>query len=124
MLDMMRQANRRKWFLYLLILPVVFSFVLAIFAVWGGAASGRTAAGPAAWVARVDGNDITLRDLERHRQLIMAQYRQMLGDQFEQIAAQQDFTQIALSQLLGLTLAYEEAERLGLQPTDAEIGEV
>ncbi|MGH9870382.1 MAG: peptidyl-prolyl cis-trans isomerase [Candidatus Polarisedimenticolia bacterium] len=124
MLDLMRQANRRKWFLYLLILPVIFSFVLAIFLVWGGAADSGMTAGPAAWVARVDGNDITLRDLERHRQLIMAQYRQMLGDQFEQIAAQQDFTQIALSQLLGVTLAYQEAERLGLQPTDAEIGEV
>jgi peptidyl-prolyl cis-trans isomerase D len=123
MLDLMRRANRRKWFLYLLILPVVVSFVLAIFAVWGGAASSRAASGPMVWVARVDDSEITLRDLERHRQLIEAQYRRMMGDQFEQIAASQDFHAIALSQLMGQTLAYDEAVRLGLKPTNEEIGE-
>jgi peptidyl-prolyl cis-trans isomerase D len=124
MLDLMRQANRRKWFLYMLILPVVFSFVLAIFAIWGGAAdNGGTTAGPAAWIARVDGSEISVRDLDRHRQVIESQYRRLYGDQFEQLAANVDLDRVALTQLLGQTLAYNEAVRLGLKPTNEEIGE-
>jgi peptidyl-prolyl cis-trans isomerase D len=124
MLDLMRQANRRKWFLYMLILPVVFSFVLAIFAIWGGAADmGGATTGPSAWIARVDGTEISMRDLSRHRQVIESQYRRLYGDQFEQLAANVNLDQVALTQLLGQALAYNEAVRLGLKPTDEEVGE-
>jgi len=122
MLDVMRRANRRKWFVSMFVLAIVFSFVLAIFAIWGGAASGGADAGPNAWVARVDGTEISMRDLDRHRQVVEAQYRRFLGEQFDQQAAGFDFDRLALSQLVGQTLAYNEAVRLGMQPTDQEIG--
>jgi peptidyl-prolyl cis-trans isomerase D len=123
MLDYMRRANRRKWFVSLFVLAIVFSFIIGVFAIWGGAASGGATAGPNAWVARVDDTEISLRDLDRHRQLVEAQYRRFLGEQFDQQTAGVDFDRIALSQLIGQALAYNEATRLGLNPTNQEIGE-
>src|SRR5437899_2365962 len=126
MLDLMRQANRKKWFLSLLILPVVYSFVIAIFAIWGGAATRGASAGAGAganWVARVNDLEITPFELERHRASVENQFRQRLGDQFDQMAAAYDFDQIALSQLLGQALAYNEASRLGLRPSDDEVAD-
>ncbi|HKY32320.1 MAG TPA: peptidyl-prolyl cis-trans isomerase [Candidatus Polarisedimenticolia bacterium] len=123
MLDLMRQANRRKWFLYILILPVVFSFVLAVFAIYGGASDPGSGSAGAGWIARVDGEEISTRDLQRQRQQIEGRMRQMYPDQFEQFAASADFDSMALGQLLGQTLAYREAVRLGLRASDQEIGQ-
>lgn len=123
MLDVMRQANRRKWFLYILILPVVFSFILAIFAVWGGAGDPGGGAAPSDWAARIDGEVIRVRDLELQRRQVENQLRAQLGDQYETLAPNFNLEQLALGQILGRTLAYQEAHRLGLTASDAEIGE-
>src|SRR3989304_2514705 len=87
MLDLMRQANRRKWFLWILIVPVVFSFVLALFAIWGGAPTGPSSSDTNPWVVRVNGTEITGFQVERQRQQVEGLYRRQLGDQFDQIAA-------------------------------------
>ncbi len=122
MLDLMRQANRRRWFVWIIIMFVVVSFVLAIFAIWGGAATrGSSALGRADWVARVNGHEITVREFDRRRQQVEGQYRQALGDAFDQQAANINFDQVALAQLLGQTLIYSEAERLGFKATDTEV---
>jgi len=123
MLDLMRAANRRKWFVWTVILFVVMSFVIAIFAIWGGAATGGATAGGQTWVARVGDTTVSAQDFERNRQQVEAYYRERLGDQFDSIASQLNFDQIALSQLLGQALAYTEAARLGLVPGEQEVAD-
>ncbi|MFQ5700671.1 MAG: peptidyl-prolyl cis-trans isomerase [Acidobacteriota bacterium] len=120
MLDLMRKANRQKWFLGIIVMFVVFSFVVAIFAIWGGAASGG-AANDLTWVARVNGIEITARELERQRLQLENLFRSQLGNQFEEIARTQDFYRIAVDQLVNTALASTYAERLGLAATPAEI---
>jgi len=123
MLDLMRAANRRKWFVWVVIMFVVVSFVIAVFAIWGGAATQRTAAGDLRWAARVGDTVIPTTEFDRHRQQVESQYRNQLGDQFDSITSQLNinFDQMALSQLIGQTLAYNEAVRLGLTATDSEV---
>ena len=125
MLNVMRQANRRKWFLSLMIVPIVASFVIAIFAVWGGAGSTGTTGSSNDWVARINGYTITRRDFERHRQLVEGQYRQQFGDQYEQVreSFKGMINQAALSQLMGQTLAYSEAVKMGLKATPSEVAD-
>ncbi len=123
MLDLMRQASRHRWFVWSIILAVVFAFVAATFAIWGGAATGGTRITGGTWVARVNDQEITLQELERHRAQLEYQYRQLLGDQFDQQAANIDLGRIALGQLVSATLAYTEATRLGLGATDREVAE-
>ena len=123
MLDVMRQANRRKWFLYILILPVVFSFVLAIFAIWGGAADSGGGLSGTTWAARVDGLEISAREFGMLRQRVEAQFRRQFGEQLDPATINYDFDQATLGQLVGQGLAYNEAVRLGLNATDQEIGE-
>ena len=123
MLDLMRAANRRKWFVWTVILFVVFSFVGAIFAIWGGAATGQSLITTNVWMARVDGREITASEVDRQQRFVESQYRQFLGDQFDQQAANFNFPRVALNQLLSQSLAYGEAARLGLQPSADEVAE-
>ena len=123
MLDLMRAANRRKWFVWTVILFVVLSFVIAIFAIWGGAASGKSLITGNVWLARVDGREITASEVDRQQRFVENQYRQFLGDQFDQQAASFNFPRVALNQLLSQSLAYGEASRLGLQPSKKEVAE-
>ncbi|HZI94278.1 MAG TPA: peptidylprolyl isomerase, partial [Patescibacteria group bacterium] len=124
MLDLMRKANTLKWFVRVVIISVVLAFVISIFMIWGGAGTRNTASGASAtWVARVNGQDITPFELERQRLNVENQYRQVLGDQFEQQAAAFDFDQLALRQLLGQALAYSEANRLGLSTAPSEVAD-
>src|SRR5678815_3937543 len=124
MLDLMRKANTLKWFVRVVIISVVLAFVISIFTIWGGVGTRDTASGASAtWVARVNGQDITPFELERQRLNVENQYRQVLGDQFEQQAAAFDFDQLALRQLLGQALAYSEANRLGLSTAPSEVAD-
>src|SRR4029453_10575236 len=117
MLDLMRAANRRKWFVWTVILFVVMAFVLAIFAIWGGAASSKSLITGSVWLAKVDGRQITATEVDRQQRFVETQYRQFLGDQFDQQAANFNFPRVALNQLLSQSLAYSEASRLGLEPS-------
>jgi len=123
MLDLMRQANRRKWFVWIVIMFVVLSFVISIFMIWGGAGTTHSGSGSGNWTARVNNIDITPLEVERLRSQVENQYRQILGPQFDAQASGVNFDQIALSQLVRQTLAYTEAVRLGLQPSQTEVAE-
>ena len=123
MLDLMRQANRRKWFVWIVIMFVVSAFVISIFMIWGGAATRGATGGTQSWVVRVNDVEISAFDVDRLRGQVENQYRQILGAQFEQQASQIDFNQIALRELLKQALAYSEAERLGLKPTEPEVAD-
>jgi len=123
MLDLMRQANRRKWFVAVIILFVVLSFVISIFMIWGGAATRGAGNGAGGWVARVNDIEISVTEVDRVRGQVENQYRQFLREQFDQQAANIDFDQIALRQLLAVNLAYSEAVRLGLKPTGPEVAD-
>ncbi|HET6372399.1 MAG TPA: peptidylprolyl isomerase, partial [Candidatus Polarisedimenticolia bacterium] len=123
MLDLMRSAQRRRWFTVGIIMFVVLSFVLAIFAIWGGAASGRTSISSGAWVVKIDGEPISAKDFDRRRSQIENRLRDRLGSDFEVQTSGLDFHQMALFQLMGQALAYNEATRLGMSATDGEIAQ-
>ncbi len=123
MLNLMRSANRYRWFVSTIILAVVAAFVIAIFLDWGGAGTVGAGAGGTGWIARVNGEEITIREVEQRRLQIEGQYKQFLGDQFESQAASFDFPRQALNQMVGQTLAASEASRLGLEATDAEVAD-
>ncbi len=123
MLDLMRQANRRKWFVWTIILFVVMAFVLAIFAIWGGAATGGSMAASGGWVARVNGETISEREFQRLRSQLESTYRQQLGEMFDQFGPQLDLDRRAIGHLLGRSLAYGEAVRLGLAASDQEVAQ-
>jgi peptidyl-prolyl cis-trans isomerase D len=74
-------------------------------------------------VARVNGTEITEFQVERQRQQVEGLYRRQLGEQFDQIAAGFNFSGLALNQILGQEIAYQEASRLGFQPNESEVAD-
>lgn len=120
MLDVMRRANRRKWFVGVIILFVVFSFVVAIFAIWGGAATMTDPTG-LGWAAKVDGVEIPVSELERLRQQMASEFQQTMGDSFNADAMHLEIYRQAAVQLISLQLAYAYATRIGLTASDVEV---
>ena len=120
MLDVMRRANRRKWFVGIIILFVVFAFVVSIFAIWGGAATLSDPTG-LGWAARVDGVEIPVSDLERLRQQMVSDFQERMGDSFDADAMTVEVYRQAAVQLISMQLAYAYANRIGLSATDDEV---
>ena len=116
----MRRANRRKWFVGVIILFVVFSFVVAIFAIWGGAATMSDPSG-LGWAARVDGVDIPISELERLRQQMVGEFQQTMGASFDPDVAYLSVYRQAAVQLISMELAYAYATRIGLSASDEEV---
>jgi peptidyl-prolyl cis-trans isomerase D len=120
MLDVMRRANRRKWFVGIIILFVVFAFVVSIFAIWGGAATMGDPTG-LGWAARVDGVEIPASELERVRQQMVNDLKQEMGEAFDADAATLAIYRQAAVQLISMELAYAYATRIGLSASDEEV---
>ena len=82
MLNVFRENLKHlKWVL----LAVVASFILTIFAVWGGGiGSGNTGSDSVAYAARVGGQVISIPAFQREARNLEYTYRQFLGAQFEQ----------------------------------------
>ncbi len=120
MLDVMRRARQKRWLLGIIILPVVFSFVVAIFAIWGGAATMSDPTG-LGWAARVDGVEIPVSELERLRQQMASEFKETMGDAFDADAMTVEVYRQAAVQLISMELAYAYATRIGLSATDEEV---
>jgi peptidyl-prolyl cis-trans isomerase D len=122
MLNVFRENLRHlKWIL----LAVVFSFILTIFAVWGGGLSrvdsGR--AGETPWAARVDGRVITIQAFQREARNVEATYRQILGAQFDPQRSFLRIGQTAINRLVDEELIAGEARKAGLLVSGPEIAE-
>jgi peptidyl-prolyl cis-trans isomerase D len=122
MLNVFRENLRSlKWVLLL----VVASFILAIFAVWGGGI-GRSDDAPGidqAWAARVDGDTIGLEAFRQEARNLDAAYRQILGSAYNQQRAFLRVGQAAVNNLVDRELLSREARAMGLTVSDEELAE-
>jgi peptidyl-prolyl cis-trans isomerase D len=114
MLRIMRKSS--KWIMWLVILGVGAVFVLYL-----GIGGGFRGAGGPDMVVEVDGRRYTARDVYRTRQRQEAEYRRVLGDDFDAGGAAEFLDEMAASTLLRMALLAGEAERLGFRISDEEI---
>jgi len=122
MLNVFRENLRHlKWILLL----VVFSFILTIYAVWGGGVSRNDSSqnNPQAWAARVDGEVISVQEFQTEARNLDASYRQLLGAQYDQQRAFLRVGQTAIDRLINESLLEKEAGRAGLSVTEQEIAD-
>jgi peptidyl-prolyl cis-trans isomerase D len=121
MLNVFRENLKHlKWIL----LFVVASFILTIFAVWGGGI-GRGDSGTAtvSWAARVGDQVIGVATFQREARNLESTYRQVLGDQFDQQRAYLKVGQTAINRLVDRELLGREAVRAGLSVSQQEVAE-
>jgi peptidyl-prolyl cis-trans isomerase D len=114
MLDTLRRGQR--WIMALVIAGVGFVFVFYLGL--GGAPGGGGAGGGA--VVEVDELRFGPRDVDRVRRNQEAQYRQALGDAFDESAADQ-LDALAASVLVNQAILAREARELGLVASDDEV---
>ena len=121
MLNVFRENLKHlKWVL----LAVVASFILTIFAVWGGGiGSGNTGTDSVAWAARVGGQVISVQAFQREARNLEYTYRQILGTQFDQQRPFLRVGQTAISRLVDRELLVREATKAGLKASDQEVAE-
>ena len=122
MLNVFRENLRHlKWILLL----VVFSFILTIYAVWGGGVSRNDSSqnGAQSWAARVDGEVISIQEFQNEARNLDANYRQLLGAQYDQQRAFLRVGQTAIDRLINENLLDKEARRAGLSVTEQEVAD-
>ena len=121
MLNVFRENLKHlKWVL----LAVVASFILTIFAVWGGGiGSGTPSSDTAPWAARVGGQVIGVQAFQREARNLEYTYRQILGSQFEQQRSYLRVGQMAINRLVDRELLAREASKAGLKVSDQEVAE-
>lgn len=121
MLNVFRENLKHlKWVL----LAVVASFILTIFAVWGGGiGSGNTGSDSVAWAARVGGQVISIQAFQREARNLEYTYRQFLGTQFDQQRPFLRVGQMAINRLVDRELLAREATKAGLKASDQEVAE-
>lgn len=118
MLKVMRDSFQHlKWILVF----IIFMFVLLIFVNWGaGGATGRgTTEG---FAARVNGDTISLNEFNRSLFLQEQRYEQMYGQRLDEQARKSlALPQRTLSSLIEERLLLQEADRMNLNATPAEV---
>lgn len=118
MLKVMRDSFQHlKWILVF----IIFMFVLLIFVDWGaGGATGRGTT--ESFAARVNGDTISLDEFNRTLYLQEQRYEQMYGQRLDEQARQSlALPQRALSSLIEERLLLQEAGRMNLNATPAEV---
>jgi peptidyl-prolyl cis-trans isomerase D len=100
-------------------IKILYAVLAALFVVWGvGAVGGERVD----IVARVHGEDITKRELDRTTAVLQRRYEEMFKDRFSaELARSLDLRSRALDQLIEQALIRDEAERLGITVTDNEL---
>ena len=116
MLKLMRdRLSSLKWILWF----VVFVFVLLVFVDWGsGRGSSRGMAGVAAQIGDVT---ISEADFLREMKSTEARFRDMYGQQYDQIRDKLDLGSITIQNLVDRQLLLDTARSMGLQVTDQEL---
>jgi peptidyl-prolyl cis-trans isomerase D len=121
MLNVFRENLKHlKWVL----VAVVASFILTIFAVWGGGIGrGDSGTAPVSWAARVGDEVIGVATFQREARNLEYTYRQVLGDQFEQQRPFLKVGQMAINRLVDRELIGRDALRAGLAVSEQEVAE-
>ena len=122
MLNVFRENLRHlKWVL----VAVVLSFILTIFAVWGGGIGGRNTADRdrESWAARIGDQVIGIQAFQQEARNMEYTYRQILGSQFEQQRPFLRLGQAAVNRLVERELLSREAASAGLKVSEQEVAE-
>lgn len=120
MLDKLRDSSR-SFGTYL-----IFGVIILVFVVYfgpGGQSCGDIGAGSSiAWAAKVDGEEISLRDFRSEYENLYRQYQAQMGDRFDPAMAQQmGIRSSAIDRLVTRKLLIREAKRMGIATTDEEV---
>jgi len=121
MLDVMRRKKGlTRVILSFVVVAVAGTFGVALYGVWGGALTSAKQGSPS-WIAVVDGEQIPAQPYRQRRANLLEQYRNQFGAQAddERMVTQAEVQ--AVSGLIGLYLARQEAEREGLMVTPDEV---
>jgi peptidyl-prolyl cis-trans isomerase D len=102
-------------------IKILYGVLAALFVIWGVGAVGGERVDV---VARVQGETISRRDLERATAALQRRYDEMLRGQLSpEMARSLNLRGQALDQLIDQALLRDEAQRLGVQVTEAELVE-
>ena len=118
MLKVMRDSFKHlKWVLFL----IVFAFIFMVFSDWGaGGATGSVS--NASFIARVNGEVIPVQEYARTMYLTERQYEQSYGQALTpEMRQQMQLPQMVLNSLIEQMLLLQEAERLNMTATPAEV---
>lgn len=108
-----------SWILWV----VIGLFVLFVFVDFGSGLGGQSGA-PNSVAARVGNRVVTMEDFQREYRQLDNMYRQLYGEQFTaELAEQMRLPLQALERAVTEQILLEEAERLGIEVTDAEVRE-
>ncbi|HBL29241.1 MAG TPA: hypothetical protein DD490_20615 [Acidobacteria bacterium] len=109
-----------SWILWV----VIGLFVLFVFVDFGGGLAKNQGGAADAVAATVGSREVKIEDVRRELQQLDNLYRQLYGEQFTQEMAQQmRLPQQALERAVTQQILLAEAERLGLEVSDAEVRE-
>ncbi len=117
MLTTLRQNfHNLKWILW----AVIAVFILFVFVDWGMGSAGR--GGDPTWVARIGGTTIPIAEFQREYRDAEDRYRQLYGKNFSpELLKMMNLPDQVLNGLIDRRLLREEAHRLRLSVTDAEL---
>ena len=106
-----------SWILWV----VIGLFILFVFVDFGGGLRGKSGS-PNALAARVGDREVTREDFQREYRQLDSMYRQLYGEQFTpELAEQMRLPLQALERAVTEQILLAEAERLGIEVTDAEV---
>jgi peptidyl-prolyl cis-trans isomerase D len=114
---MLKLMRERFHSLKVLLWLVVGSFVITIFAVWGGAREAARGGATATWAARVDGEEIPAALFRQRVRNLDNFYRQLYGSGYAQQRPTLRVGETVAQDLINNRLVVREARRLGLLPT-------
>ena len=114
MLNFIRQGQR--WIVTTLVALVGAVFIL-FFGPWDFSQTGGNASVP----VEVDGIQYGVDDIQRVREGLERQYRDALGDRFDELSPQLQLQDRAVRQLVDRAILAAEAQRLGLAASEAEV---
>jgi peptidyl-prolyl cis-trans isomerase D len=120
MLNVMResfQGGTGRW----LKIGILLAVAVAMVAYLGGYFFGRDQDGDGQWLARVDGQEVSIAAFNEAGRRREEQYQQMLGAQYDQFREQLNVPRIALQDVIHKMLMLEEAEAAGLRVTPEEL---
>ena len=113
------KSKRIQWILW----GTIGTFVVAIFAVWGGGTQG-SGVGTSA-VAAFGSYEVGQRDFQRAYERRESQLRSQWGEAFTpDLARQMGLARQTIDSLVAAHIFVEEAEKLGLEATDEEVREI
>jgi peptidyl-prolyl cis-trans isomerase D len=119
MLTTLRQNfHNLKWILW----AVIAVFVLFVFVDWGMGSAGRRGGGDPTWAARVGNTTIPIAEFQREYRDTEDRYRQLYGKSFSpELLKMMNLPDQVLNSLIDRRILHEEAGRLKLSVSDAEL---